>query len=148
MTPITLNFHGKSVRLLTLLEQLKSFPLIDVSHEELDSGQTFANRSRAVDDSEEEVSVYKHEGAYIVLTGRKAIDLAGAENRTTFAARLVSKHAFKRLQSMGEDTKVKAPAAPQALGRQFDTAPIGDQIRQGFAAARPAAALLDKNRQR
>lgn len=106
MQPITLNFHGKSVRLLTLLEQLKTLPLISVGHEELNPELTFANRTRAVDDSEEEVSVYLHDGKYIVLTGRKVIDNAWAENVTTFNARLVSKHALKHLQSMGENTKV------------------------------------------
>jgi hypothetical protein len=111
MQPITLNFSGKSVRLLTLLDQLKTLPTINVSHDELAKDRTFANRSRAVDDSEEEVSVYRQDGAYVVLTGRKVIDAAWAANTTKFPARLVSKHALKHMQSMGENTQVHTPKA-------------------------------------
>ena len=120
MQPITLSFHGKSVKLVTLLDQLKTLPLIDVRFDELAKENRYANRGRPIEDNEEEISVFRIDGYYIVLTGKSALEKV--KTFQSFKARLVSKQALKHLQFMGDDTQVRGgksqfmrPISPAAL---------------------------------
>lgn len=127
MQPITLSFHGKSVKLITLLDQLKSLPLIDVRFDELAKENRFANRGRPIEDSEEEISVFKVDGYYVVLTGKSALEKI--KTGQSFKARLLSKHALKHMQAVTAEAPMAEAIRPQAKGKPQQAVLLGSATR-------------------
>jgi hypothetical protein len=123
MQPITLSFHGKSVKLITLLDQLKTLPLIDVRFDELAKENRYANRGRPIEDNEEEISVFKVDGYYVVLTGKSALEKI--KTGQSFQARLLSKHALKHMQAITIDAPVVAAVKPMTKGKPQQAALLG-----------------------
>ena len=124
--------HGdKSIDLSALLKSLKAFPQIDLSKNDLQKVE-FARLSGAAENANNEIVVFKHEGKYIVFSGRQQVlDFVKAPG-VKIKVRLMSKHALKHLET------ISTPLQEQNRNATVIERQIEDSQRQQYYDDRPA----------